>query len=105
VVQLGALVLVILSGRNAPLNLLVLVIYMGRLFLLNGMLTSEFVRKTQLEADQIAEQIQRTLHPQTVAELPGYRLEMFCKALFLLSRMSPAKACRQLCWPQTFRRW
>lgn len=65
-----------------PLILLALVIYVGGLFLLNGMLTSEFVRKTQLEADQIAaEQIQRTLHPQTVAELPGYRLEMFCKPL------------------------
>ncbi|MGA2152796.1 MAG: SpoIIE family protein phosphatase [Bryobacteraceae bacterium] len=44
--------------------------------LMNGMLTSEFVRKTQLEADQIAaRQIQQTLHPQKLDELPGYEVE------------------------------
>jgi phosphoserine phosphatase RsbU/P len=46
------------------------------------MLTSEFVRKTQLEADQIAaEQIQRTLHPHNVEDLPGYHVETFYKPL------------------------
>jgi len=44
--------------------------------LMNGMLTSEFVRKTQLEADQIAaRQIQQTLQPQKLDELPGYEVE------------------------------
>jgi serine phosphatase RsbU (regulator of sigma subunit) len=48
--------------------------------LMNGMLTSEFVRKTQLEADQIAaRQIQQTLHPQKLDELPGYEVETFYK--------------------------
>ncbi len=48
--------------------------------LMNGMLTSEFVRKTQLEADQTAaRQIQQTLHPQKLDELPGYQVETFYK--------------------------
>jgi sigma-B regulation protein RsbU (phosphoserine phosphatase) len=48
--------------------------------LLNGMLTSEFVRKTQLEADQIAaRQIQQTLQPGKLDQLPGYQLEAFYK--------------------------
>jgi len=46
--------------------------------LMNGMLTSEFVRKTQLEADQIAaRQIQQTLQPRTLDQLPGYQVETF----------------------------
>ena len=48
--------------------------------LMNGMLTSEFVRKTQLEADQIAaQQIQQTLHPQKLDVLPGYEVDTFYK--------------------------
>lgn len=48
--------------------------------IMNGMLTSEFVRKTQLESDQIAAlQIQQTLIPQKVEELPGYDVETFYK--------------------------
>ncbi len=48
--------------------------------LINGMLTSEFDRKTQLEADQIAaRQIQQTLHPQKLDELKGYEVETFYK--------------------------
>ena len=48
--------------------------------LMNAMLTSEFVRKTQLEADQIAaRQIQQTLQPGKLDELPGYELETFYK--------------------------
>jgi serine phosphatase RsbU (regulator of sigma subunit) len=48
--------------------------------LMNAMLTSEFVRKTQLEADQIAaRQIQQTLQPRKLDELPGYHLETFYK--------------------------
>ncbi len=50
--------------------------------LMNGMLTSEFVRKTELEADQIAaRQIQQTLIPQELAELPGYVVETNYKPL------------------------
>lgn len=48
--------------------------------LIKGMLTSEFLRKTQLEADQIAaRQIQQTLHPGRLDELPGYKVETFYK--------------------------
>jgi phosphoserine phosphatase RsbU/P len=44
------------------------------------MLTSEFVRKTQLESDQIAaQQIQKTLQPETLEELAGYEMELFYK--------------------------
>jgi hypothetical protein len=54
-----------------------LIYYLGH-SLMNGMLTSEFVRKTQLESDQIAaRQIQQTLIPQALPELPGYEVEMF----------------------------
>ena len=50
--------------------------------LVNGMLTLEFLRKAQLEADQIAaRQIQQTLIPQKLPELPGYEVEMFYKPL------------------------
>src|SRR5438552_3619360 len=48
--------------------------------IMNGMLTSEFVRKTQLESDQIAaRQIQQTLHPEKLEKLRGYELETFYK--------------------------
>jgi sigma-B regulation protein RsbU (phosphoserine phosphatase) len=50
--------------------------------MMNWMLTSEFVRKTQLEADQIAaRQIQQTLQPgkEKLEELPGYELDTFYK--------------------------
>jgi len=81
-IQLGGLVFALIEPKTKPLMLLALLIYMTGLFLMNGTLTSEFVRKTQLEADQIAaEQIQQTLHPQKVEELPGYRLETFYKPL------------------------
>ena len=55
-------------------------IYVLGVGLMNGMLTSEFVRKTQLEADQIAaRQIQQTLQPGKLDELPGYEVETFYK--------------------------
>ncbi len=48
--------------------------------LMNGMLTAELFRKTQLEADQIAaQQIQQTLIPWKLDELPGYEVETFYK--------------------------
>jgi serine phosphatase RsbU (regulator of sigma subunit) len=49
-------------------------------WLMNAMLSSEFVRKTQLEADQIAaRQIQQTLQPAKQDQLPGYEVETFYK--------------------------
>jgi len=81
-IQLGVVVLALMEPKSKSFMFLTLLVYMAGLFLLNGTLTSEFVRKTQLEADQIAaEQIQQTLHPQKVEELPGYQLEMFYKPL------------------------
>lgn len=44
------------------------------------MLTSEFVRKTQLESDVIAaRQIQQTLQPTTWPKFPGYEIEALYK--------------------------
>jgi hypothetical protein len=46
--------------------------------ILNATLTSEFLRKTQWEADETAAQvIQRTLHPDALEERPGYEMEAF----------------------------
>jgi serine phosphatase RsbU (regulator of sigma subunit) len=57
-----------------------LVMYYSGAILMNRMLTSELVRKTQLEADQIAaRQIQQTLTPAEVDEVPGYVVETFYK--------------------------
>ncbi len=61
--------------------LVFLLFYTGR-WIQNAMLTSEFVRKTQLETDQMAaRQIQQTLQPGKLEELPGYELEAFYKPL------------------------
>jgi serine phosphatase RsbU (regulator of sigma subunit) len=83
-IQVAALGLAfaLMEPKKLPFVFLALLIYTIGLCLMNGMLTSEFVRKTQLEADQVAaEQIQQTLHPQKVEELPGYQMEMFYKPL------------------------
>jgi serine phosphatase RsbU (regulator of sigma subunit) len=58
----------------------VFLLYFFGCMLMNGMLTSEFVRKTQLESDQIAaRKIQQTLIPLSIAEVPGYSVETFYK--------------------------
>jgi serine phosphatase RsbU (regulator of sigma subunit) len=58
------------------------VIYYIGLCIQNGMLTSEFVRKTRLETEQIAaRQIQRTLQPEKIERLSGYEVETFYKPL------------------------
>ena len=45
-------------------------------FIINAMLTMEFLRKTQLESDEAAaRQIQRTLQPEMPEALLGYELE------------------------------
>jgi len=62
------------------LFLYVWLLYLLGSAIMNGMLTSEFVRKTQLEADQIAaQQIQKTLQPEKLEELAGYEMEVFYK--------------------------
>jgi sigma-B regulation protein RsbU (phosphoserine phosphatase) len=64
------------NGMHLYLSVWLLYILGGGI--LNGMLTSEFVRKTQLEADQIAaQQIQKTLQPEKLEELAGYQMEAF----------------------------
>jgi hypothetical protein len=46
--------------------------------LLNGMLTSEFIRKTQLESElSAARKIQQTLQPNTIVPPRGYEVETF----------------------------
>ena len=81
-IQVAGLVFALMEPKSRPFMFLALLIYMTGLLLMNCMLTSEFVRKTQLEADQIAaERIQQTLHPQKVEELSGYQLETFYKPL------------------------
>ncbi|HYB62376.1 MAG TPA: PP2C family protein-serine/threonine phosphatase [Methylomirabilota bacterium] len=76
-----SLYLLVLPRRPVSYVLVFLLFYTGR-WIQNGMLTSEFVRKTQLETDQIAaRQIQQTLQPGKLEELPGYEVETFYKPL------------------------
>jgi serine phosphatase RsbU (regulator of sigma subunit) len=73
--------LFLLPRRPASYALVFVLFYLGHR-IQNGMLTSEFVRKTQLESDQIAaREIQQTLQPGKLEELPGYELESFYKPL------------------------
>jgi serine phosphatase RsbU (regulator of sigma subunit) len=66
---------------KGPLGYVLAFLFYGLgFYIMNGMLASEFVRKTQLEADQIAaQQIQQTLHPQKLEELQGYQVETYYK--------------------------
>ncbi len=67
--------------RPVSIALVILLYYIGY-WIQNGMLTSEFIRKTQLETDQIAARlIQQTLQPEKLEPLPGYELETFYKPL------------------------
>jgi hypothetical protein len=73
--------LLILPRGPVSYVLVFLLWYAGR-WIQNGALTSEFVRKTQLETDQIAaRQIQQTLQPGKLEEVPGYELKTFYKPL------------------------
>src|SRR5271165_5138334 len=68
--------------QGIPLYVSVWLIYFAGERLMNGLLTSEFVRKTELEADQIAaRQIQQTLIPQKLPKLLGYEVETFYQPL------------------------
>jgi len=59
------------------LYLSVFLLYLISERVMHGMVTSEFVRKTQLEADQLAaQQIQKTLQPEKLEELVGYEMEV-----------------------------
>lgn len=88
-IQAGALGFAVLGARKGLLGpeklfifILICLVYTLGFCVMNGVLASEFVRKTQLEADQLAaRQIQQTLHPQKLEQLPGYELEMFYKPL------------------------
>jgi serine phosphatase RsbU (regulator of sigma subunit) len=61
---------------------IVLLIYYIGFCLQNSMLASELIRKTQLESEQLAaQQIQKTLQPTTIGELPGYEVDAFYKPL------------------------
>jgi len=88
-IQVGALGIAVVGARSGWLGpkklvmfILIGLIYLLGLCLMNGTLTSEFVRKTQLEEDQLtAQHIQQTLHPKELEPLPGYELEMFYKPL------------------------
>jgi len=66
-------------GRPA-LYATVWVLYMLGYLAVNAMVTAEFLRKTQLESDEIAaQQIQRTLQPERIEQVAGYRLASFYK--------------------------
>jgi phosphoserine phosphatase RsbU/P len=61
---------------------IVLLIYYVGFCIQNATLSSELIRKTQLESEQRAAQtIQATLQPTTIAALPGYDAEAFYKPL------------------------
>jgi hypothetical protein len=107
-----------------------LVLYLGVFLLylfgervMHGLVTSEIVRKTQLEADQIAaQQIQKTLQPEKLEELVGYEMKVFYqpfravggdyfdvialpgdRMLFTVADVSGKGMGQQLCWRPTFR--
>jgi sigma-B regulation protein RsbU (phosphoserine phosphatase) len=76
-----SLYFLVLPRRPVSYVLVFLLFYSGR-WIQNGMLTSEFVRKTQLETDQLAaRQIQQTLQPGKLEDLPGYEVQAFYKPL------------------------
>jgi serine phosphatase RsbU (regulator of sigma subunit) len=88
--QVSAVLFVCVRSLEWPMSLqegrllcpFVLASYVVGLALMNRMLTSELVRKTELEADQIAaRQIQQTLIPRELPELPGYVVETFYQPL------------------------
>ena len=64
------------------LFLAVVALYFFGYCLQNAALSSEFIRKTQLESEQTAAaQIQRTLQPENIGTPPGYAIETYYKPL------------------------
>ena len=75
-----SLVWPILWPSGPALYVSIWLLYMVGYCTTNAMLTSEFVRKTQLESDVIAaQQIQRTLQPDKIDQVIGYQLESYYK--------------------------
>lgn len=78
----GSLVWPVMWPRGLVLYPIVLLIYYVGFCIQNATLSSELIRKTQLESEQRAAQaIQRTLQPTTIAPLAGYELDAFYKPL------------------------
>lgn len=76
----GSLIWPWIWPKQPMLYACVWLLYMVGYCTLNAMLTSEFVRKTQLESDVIAaRQIQQTLQPVICPRFPGYDIETFYK--------------------------
>jgi len=74
----GSLVWPIIWPGKPALYTVTSLLWMGGYCVINFMLTSEFVRKTQLESDIIAaQQIQRTLQPGRIEPVAGYQLESY----------------------------
>lgn len=77
-----SLVWPVIWPKGVALFPVVLGLYYIGYCLQNAMVTSEFLRKTQLESEQLAAQeIQRTLQPAAINDLPGYEVESFYKPL------------------------
>ena len=77
-VQAAVLSGLLIAIRHPAIAIPLAVLFLIGLILLNGALTSEFVRKMQLESDQIAaQQIQQTLQAQNPESLLGYNLQTF----------------------------
>ena len=73
-----SLVWPILWPTGPTLYVVVWLLYMGGYCITNALLTSEFVRKTQLESDMIAaKKIQHTLQPHRIGPVPGYEFESY----------------------------
>jgi sigma-B regulation protein RsbU (phosphoserine phosphatase) len=72
----------IMWPSGAILYATILLIYYIGFCIQNATLSSELIRKTQLESEQLAAQkIQNTLQPTTIDEIPGYQVGTFYKPL------------------------
>src|ERR1700683_265524 len=79
-VQAAVLSGLLIAIKHPAIAVPLAVLFLIGLVLLNGALTSEFVRKMQLESDQIAaQQIQQTLQVQNPESPLGYDLQTFYK--------------------------
>ena len=68
----------IIWPRPRIVYILGFVLFYSAYTVMNGLLASDLVRKTQLESDQTAaRKIQRTLIPQELAPLPSYEIETY----------------------------
>lgn len=71
----GSLIWPVMWPSTRFLHFAVWLLYMPGYCMVNVMLTSEFLHKTQLESDQTAaRRIQQTLHPDTLPQPSGYQL-------------------------------